>query len=172
MNRVLCLVFLLEVKMQIIKIEDDDIELTGPMLLRLYEKAPKEGGLYFLYSFKFNLLYIGKTANLRYRLASYCNTGSHLDDVIHNVLMFQYMLIDDPAERDMLETYYINAHKPPFNRDKTYTYKTSRFDKLYRGGDECEFDVAYLKKAFGDEADKIQASRYRAFEYEPEEEAI
>jgi len=118
--------------MQIIKIEDDNIEAEGPILLKDYEKAPKEGGLYFLYSSQLELLYIGRARNIKNRLSEYCNSGSHLDDVIHNVVMVQYLAVEDPVERDMLETYYINIHKPPFNRSKLFTYKTSRFDKKYR----------------------------------------
>jgi len=121
--------------MQYIKIDDDSMEST-PMLLANYMKAPKEGGLYFLYSSDFKFLYIGKTTGLKRRLSEYYNNGSHLYDVIHNVALVQYVLIEDPVERDMLETYYINKYKPPWNRSKTFTYDSNRFDKLYIGDDE------------------------------------
>jgi excinuclease UvrABC nuclease subunit len=121
-----------------ITVNEDEIDgkVINPILLQNYAQAPNEGGLYFLYSLDLKMLYIGKAVNIKHRLSEYYRHGSHLYDVIHNVMIVQYIVVEDVVERDMLETYYINKYKTPLNRNKTFTYDSDRFNKLYCGDDE------------------------------------
>lgn len=72
------------------------------------------GGIYFIYNEYGNLVYIGKSANLRNRLYSHFKIHKEYES-------FRFIQIDDEFDREIYETYYINKFKPSNNKDKKYT---------------------------------------------------
>lgn len=75
------------------------------------------GCVYFFKSIENDLLYIGKTYNLRNRL------NQHLADPVEwktSIYYVEYMVIENEVDRDIIETYCINLYKPIYNRDKVF----------------------------------------------------
>lgn len=155
--------------MKYITVNEDDLKFSDWLPVKGYSLAPTDGGIYFLYSFRCNLLYIGKAKNIQMRLSQYYNDGSHLYKVAHNFFAFRYVIVDEPVERDMLETYYINKLQPPLNQEKTFTYTSSRHDKKYTShGEDSEFADEFaesFKKVLGYEVTAEDFRRY--YDYTP-----
>jgi len=100
-----------------------------------YDKIPpKQGGIYKIYSKKNELLYIGKSDNLRRRLKEHMEPSllsvSNTEEFKHLFHVVECIYVNCPVERDIYETYLINTLKPPLNRHKTFTYKTTKYNYL------------------------------------------
>ena len=86
--------------------------------------------VYFFYNNE-QLVYIGRTCNLKNRLAAHFNTNSiDFQDWKLAVDSIKYIECKTNTDSDILETYFINKYKPIYNKDKVYT-------------DECSFDINY-----------------------------
>jgi DNA polymerase-3 subunit epsilon len=88
----------------------------------------KRSGIYFIYNKKKELMYIGKAKNIYQRLNQHISTTFGDRKIQHHYYYANYKLIDDADEREEEETRYINELKPPLNRAKVYTYKTSYYE--------------------------------------------
>ena len=76
------------------------------------------GCVYFFFNSEKELLYIGKTYNLKNRLRQHLSDTDEWKKDIHLV---EYMVIENEVDRDIIETYCINVHKPIYNRDKVFS---------------------------------------------------
>lgn len=75
------------------------------------------GCVYFFKDINNELLYIGKTYNLKNRLRQHLSDPDEWKKDIHIV---EYMVVENEVDRDIIETYCINIHKPIYNKDKVF----------------------------------------------------
>lgn len=108
------------------------IELKPLELSGLYVKKDIENcnviiqGIYFIFNQKNELMYIGKSNNIFKRMKDhYRGTGGE-EDVCHNYCSFQFGILNDPTDRDIYETWYINKMQPPINTAKLFSYISSK----------------------------------------------
>lgn len=78
------------------------------------------GGIYKLFGVDNNLIYIGKAKNLRSRLSSHLKGKSNSEGFYKEIEYITYASVESAAQREILETYYINLLKPRYNLAKTY----------------------------------------------------
>ncbi|MTI48688.1 MAG: DNA helicase UvrC [Firmicutes bacterium] len=92
-------------------------------ILELKEKAkslPNKPGVYFMKDFMDNIIYIGKSKNLRNRVSSYFINNSSISnkvkEMIGNIENFEYFLTDTEVEALLLESKLIKEKQPMYNR--------------------------------------------------------
>lgn len=92
-----------------------------------------DAGIYAFYNEQFELMYIGKAKALKQRIQIHLSNSESINTryVKHNFIYYRYAILDDPVDREIYETYYINLWKPKLNQEKTFTYHTSFYDKKY-----------------------------------------
>jgi predicted GIY-YIG superfamily endonuclease len=84
--------------------------------------------VYFLYNHEDELLYIGKTSNLRERLSTYFGkkpserVGWKKDINPDTLTLFKCLTTTDS---EIYETYFINKYKPKHNKGKVFSEKLS-----------------------------------------------
>lgn len=78
----------------------------------------QKSGLYLLYSNEDELLYIGKSINLKARLIRHFKGGSNVEDYIKEFKKIDCYYIDDELDLDLCETYLINTLHPKYNKNK------------------------------------------------------
>ena len=134
-------------------------QITGFVTGDNLNAVPVAGGLYLLYGKGNELLYVGKTANLKRRLIQHFNfyTGDNLTDVAHNIAYAGYFPSNDPVEREIYETYMINTIKPAWNVEKVFTYKTRRYEEHWYNPDELVEQKKIKEMEFQLLAAKIRA---------------
>lgn len=91
------------------------------------------GGLYLFYG-KGELLYLGKSANLRARVGQHLNGKANTVDICKFFESIVIIYVSDAVARDVLETILINTWKPKLNVDKVWTYTTDKW--LYLDSDD------------------------------------
>jgi excinuclease ABC subunit C len=91
--------------------------------LNLKDKAkllPQSPGIYIMMDSLNNIIYIGKSKNLRKRVYSYFiksnNLSSKVEKLIKNVKDFQYICTDTELEALLLECTFIKYIKPQYNK--------------------------------------------------------
>ncbi len=87
------------------KVVLEPLEETTQLLFGLYGQV----GIYRLYDENKNLIYIGKSYNLCDRIPSSANSKK--------AHYFSYCVLNNKADTDIYELYYINKLKPPKNLD-------------------------------------------------------
>ncbi len=112
---------------------------------------PEKPGVYLMKDFMNNIIYIGKSRNLKNRVTSYfVNSKNHSPKIIEmvgNVDIFEYILTDTELEALLLESKLIKKYKPMYNsllkNTKRYVYlkititeKIPRFVIVYEKSDE------------------------------------
>lgn len=75
------------------------------------------GCVYLFKSIEGELLYIGKTFDLRSRFRQHLSDPEEWKNDIHYI---EYMVIENEVDRDIIETYCINLYKPIYNKDKVF----------------------------------------------------
>ena len=88
-------------------------------------------GVYALYNQQMKLMYIGKSSDMRPRIASHMCGNTHTKEVCHNFALFRFCEVPDIVDREIYETYYINRWKPLLNKDKTFTYNSEFYSPKY-----------------------------------------
>lgn len=69
-----------------------------------------------------NILYVGKTCDLKRRINQHLNSKGHLpDDVKKQIYKIEYICLKSKIEMDIREIYYIDLYKPPYNTQYSYT---------------------------------------------------
>jgi hypothetical protein len=107
---------------------------------------PKKPGIYKFYDDKDELMYIGKTQDIRGRIDAHLHPSKETKfvrstaNICHNFKKVSYMLINCPADRDILETYLINRDKPKLNGNKVFIYQTDRGLRKYMSKEALEHE--------------------------------
>lgn len=108
------------------------IELTPLELSGSYVKRDIENcnviiqGIYFIFNEKDKLMYIGKSNDIFKRMKDHYRGIGGEEGVCHNYHSFQYGILNDPVDRDIYETWYINKMKPPINTRKLFSYESKK----------------------------------------------
>jgi excinuclease ABC subunit C len=104
--------------------------VTEELLLKL-DSLPIQPGVYLMKDDQGRIIYIGKAKNLRARVRSYFQQGSHdgrrqLDALMQRVTSVDHILTETEQEALILEATQIKAHKPRYNillkDDKKYPF--------------------------------------------------
>lgn len=88
-------------------------------------------GLYFFYNIDSELMYVGNSEHLLSRIRGHITGNEHTGDIKHNFKKYRFAILEDPVDRDIYETWYINLWKPVLNTAKVFTYQTQRYEKDY-----------------------------------------
>ena len=115
--------------MKIIKIELKKEGLSKPNIKILGDSIKQEGGVYLLFNKEKELLYIGKTLNLRNRLLQHLSPRNNGRKNFHNlefshntplpigiVKYYAFLPIDNERERSITETMLIFSLNSKFNK--------------------------------------------------------
>lgn len=87
-----------------------------------YHRIPRDkGGIILFYNVEGELLFVGKARKLRPRVKKHFEDNVspiklHRDEV-HKIAV---VLVDDPMEREIYETYMINTQQAKYNIDKVF----------------------------------------------------
>ncbi len=87
-----------------------------------YHRIPRDkGGIILFFNTEDDLLYVGKARKLRPRLKK------HFEDTVSPIKMHRdevykiaVLVVEDPVERDIYETYIINKQKAKYNIEKVF----------------------------------------------------
>jgi len=109
------------------------------------KNLPSSIGVYLMKDSLNNIIYVGKSKNLRNRVGSYfINSKSHSPKVlklVKNLKDFDYQLTDTEFEALLLENKLIKEIKPAYNRQlkspKGYCYVSINMDEKYPGIEIC-----------------------------------
>jgi len=127
----------------------------------LYKKLPDTPGVYLMRDAADKLLYIGKAANLRRRVASYFLRphDARIEGLVARIAKIGHRNTDSALEALILESALIKKYQPPFNirekDDKSFLYvgiTKEEFPRvlLLRGRElEGESDMPPLRETFG-----------------------
>lgn len=101
---------------------------------------PNKSGIYKFYGDNYELLYIGKAKYLKTRIKQHLgnNRENNTKLIKHNFKKVNYILIEDPVDRDIIETYLINLLKPKLNISKVYTYISEYGLNKYKTKDQIK----------------------------------
>ena len=94
------------------------------------KNLPDNPGVYIMYNYDNEIIYVGKAKNLKNRVSSYFRkNSSHTPKVsamVGNVAKFEYIIVANEFEALVLECNLIKQHQPYYNillkDDKTYPY--------------------------------------------------
>ncbi|MGC8964806.1 MAG: excinuclease ABC subunit UvrC [Brevinematia bacterium] len=84
----------------------------------LLKSIPDKPGVYIMYSSEGEVIYIGKSINLRNRVNSYFSSKNHtkrIQNLINRVEKIDYIVTSNEAEALILEATLIKRHKPRYN---------------------------------------------------------
>jgi excinuclease ABC subunit C len=101
--------------------------------------VPDNPGIYLMKNAQGEVLYVGKAASLKPRLASYfqksASLGPRLESLLAAVADFDYLVTDSELEALMLESVLIKKHRPKYNvilkDDKHYPYLKLTIEEEY-----------------------------------------
>ncbi len=93
-------------------------------------KTPSDPGVYLMQNENNQVLYVGKAKHLKNRIRSYFNSSSNLSpkiqQLVHNIERFEYIVTETETEALILENNLIKQLKPYYNDrlkdDKTYPF--------------------------------------------------
>lgn len=96
----------------------------------LYDSLPHQPGIYRFFNVSEELLYIGKSRDLRKRVASYFHRTKDLDaakqEMVRKIARVETTVVENDIEALLLEAIQIRQHQPPYNvmlkDDKSYQY--------------------------------------------------
>jgi excinuclease ABC subunit C len=125
---------------------NSNISLTNTPLIkdpdrksRRLQEIPNEPGVYLMRDAADNILYIGKSKNLRSRVQSYFREGQHHSHrialMVTKVDDIEFIVTDTEAEALALEANLIKQHQPDFNvrlkDDKKYPFLCITWSEAY-----------------------------------------
>ncbi len=104
--------------------------MTSNLILEQLNQLPASPGVYLLKDAEGNILYVGKAANLRYRVRSYFGTGQKLPPKLQRMVArvndLDFLVTASEQEALILELNLIKRHRPRYNvrlkDDKTFPY--------------------------------------------------
>ncbi|GIV43361.1 MAG: UvrABC system protein C [Bacteroidia bacterium] len=112
------------------KLKTPDYEALEEKLKKIRSNLPESPGVYRFYDHQQNLLYVGKSINLKHRVNSYfhpsANHSRRIQEMVNKIRDIQYTIVHSDIEALMLECNLIKEYQPKYNilmRDgKSYPY--------------------------------------------------
>lgn len=102
-------------------------KVDAPVIKPVYgfidiHKIPRDkGGLILFYNNKDELLFVGKARKLRQRLNKHFEDNvSPLKNHRNEVAKISVLFVEEPMDRDILETYIINTQNAKYNVEKNF----------------------------------------------------
>ena len=103
------------------------------------KQLPSEPGVYFMKDSRGNIIYVGKSKNLKARVSSYFhqskNHSKKVEKLVNHLKDFDYVVTDTEFEALLLEARYIHDLQPLYNRlmknPKSYPYLIFTKEKGY-----------------------------------------
>lgn len=87
----------------------------------LHEIPRDKGGIILFYNNKDELLFAGKARKLRQRVKKHFeDTVSPIKDHRNEVKQISVIIVEDPMEREIYETYIINTQRAKYNVEKVF----------------------------------------------------
>ena len=87
----------------------------------LHEIPRDKGGIILFYNNRDELLFAGKARKLRQRVKKHFeDTVSPIKDHRDEVKRISVIIVEDPMEREIYETYIINTQRAKYNVDKVF----------------------------------------------------
>lgn len=94
------------------------------------KKLPQKPGVYIMHDAADTIIYIGKAISLRNRVRQYFrpshNEGIRKEQMVKQIVRFEYIITDSELEALILECNLIKEHRPKYNTmlrdDKSYPY--------------------------------------------------
>jgi len=87
----------------------------------LHEIPRDKGGIILFYNSRDELLFVGKARKLRQRVRKHFEDKvSPIKDYRNEVVKIHLLYIEEPMDREILETYIINTKQAKYNVDKVY----------------------------------------------------
>lgn len=87
----------------------------------LHEIPRDKGGIILFYNIKDELLFVGKARKLRQRVRKHFEDKvSPIKDHREEVTKISMLYVEEPMDREILETYIINTQHAKYNVDKVY----------------------------------------------------
>lgn len=87
--------------------------------------TPNVSGIYKFYSSDNELLYIGKSNDIRSRVSSHVSGSTNTEKFYLEFSYLTCIFIDNPLFLDIIETYMINTLKPKYNKSKVFKIEAS-----------------------------------------------
>lgn len=120
-------------------------------------KYQEEKNICIRYIYKFidingNVIYIGKTNNLKTRISNHLSTKGHLPKKCYKeIYKIEFLIVSSDVLMDIKELYYINLYKPKFNSIHKYnspSFIISDFtnDKWVNYDDFDSDEINYIKQ--------------------------
>lgn len=80
-----------------------------------------QGGIFLFYNEKDELLFVGKARKLRQRIKKHFNDNvSPIKNNRDDISKIDICIVDQPVDREIYETYLINALQAKYNVDKVF----------------------------------------------------
>jgi len=82
------------------------------------KSLPESPGVYIMYDEKGNVIYIGKSKNLKNRVSSYFhdkNLSHRIRQMVNNIKKIEYIVVNNESESLILEANLIKKYKPRYN---------------------------------------------------------
>ncbi len=112
------------------KLKTPEYEAIEEKLKKIRSNLPESPGVYRFYDHQKNLLYVGKSINLKHRVNSYfqnsTNHSRRILEMVNKIRDIEYTVVNSDIEALMLECNLIKEYQPKYNilmRDgKSYPY--------------------------------------------------
>ena len=103
--------------------------------------------VYKLLDKDFNVLYVGKTWDLKRRTFQHLNPKSSLfsKEDIEKIKYVSYLLLNSEIQGDLREIYYIAKYRPPFNKQYNYEYEDNNIGITMKELEWRTFNITDLK---------------------------
>ena len=103
--------------------ENTDAPVIKPLygFIDIHEIPRDKGGIILFYNNKDELLFVGKARKLRQRVNKHFDDNvSPLKNYRKEVNKISILVVEEPMEREILETYIINTEFAKYNTDKVF----------------------------------------------------
>lgn len=100
----------------------DAPEMSNTYGFTEFHRIPRDkGGIFMFFNEDQDLLFVGKARKLRPRIKKHFeNTVSPMKDHRHEVTKIDVCIVESPVDREIYETYIINALEAKYNVDKVF----------------------------------------------------
>jgi excinuclease UvrABC nuclease subunit len=129
-----------------IEMPERDLSLVFGEIKKYYDDLLNRKGIYFLYNYDGELLYVGKSVNLYSRISQHIAGHGRSSLFNRDIYRVDIYFVEDDFSREIYETYAIHRFSPLYNVDKQF--RENRSDEALEIDDkinELNTEKAFLK---------------------------